>query len=169
VRSEVLMSRGQMLRALGRPAEALESLAKARALAARTGHAWAQTSSEYVTGKVLVDVRRPRDAIRVLHAGARTALQGGDPTGALALLNLVGGAAARVERHREGAVLFGGVDELGLRYGYNPVAAEGDDARRHRDLVAAGLTADAFADAYEHGRTLDFDGMMAVAATLDRG
>lgn len=166
VRAELLMSRGQTLRALGRPAEALDSLADARRLAEQAGHAWALTSSEYVAGKILLEVQRARDAIALLTAGARTAITGGDHPGALALLHLVGGATALVERHAEGAAVFGAVDAIGKRYSYNPVVAEGADAQIHRDRVAAGLTRAQFDAAYARGAEFSLSQLLALAASL---
>lgn len=166
LRAEILMSRGQTLRALGRPAAALDSLADARRLARSAGHAWALTSSEYVAGKILIDVQRSREAIPLLVNGARAAAAGGDHPGALALLHLVGGAAAFVERHAQGAMVFGAVDALGRRYSYNPVTAEGADAQMHRDRVAAGLRPREYEAAYERGAGFSLAELLALAARL---
>jgi predicted ATPase/DNA-binding SARP family transcriptional activator len=168
LRSEVLMARGQTLRALGRPAQALDSLVEARRIAAEVGHAWIVTSSEYVTGKVLIDVRRPKDALAVLAPGAARALAGGDPTSALALLHLCGGAFALIERHRDGARLFGAVDALGRRFSYNPVTAEGADAQAHRDAVAAGLTRADYEAAYAEGTALGYAEALSLAGSAVR-
>lgn len=168
LRAELLMSRGQTLRALGNPAQALASLDEARALARRAGHAWALTSSEYVAGKILVDVRRPREAMVLLAGGAQTAAAGGDFPGALALLHLLGGATALTEQHLQGAAIFGAVDAIGRRYSYNPVSAEGADAKVHRDRVASGLTARDFEGAYERGTRMSLEDLLALAGSLAR-
>lgn len=168
LRAELLMSRGQTLRALGNPAQALASLDEARTLAQRAGHAWALTSSEYVAGKILVDVRRPREAIGLLAGGAQTAAAGGDFPGALALLHLLGGATALTEQHLQGAAIFGAVDAIGRRYSYNPVTAEGADAKVHRDRVAGGLAAREFDAAYERGARMSLDELLALGGTLAR-
>ncbi len=168
LRAEILMSRGQTLRALGRPSEALDSLADARRLAQKAGHAWALTSSEYVAGKILVEVRRSREAIPLLVQGAKTAAAGGDFPGALALLHLVGGATAFIERHAEGARVFGAVDAIGRRYSYNPVDAEGADAQVHRDRVASGLLPRDWDAAYASGTELSLGELLALAGGLVR-
>lgn len=168
LRAELLMSRGQTLRALGHPAQALESLETARHLATRAGHAWALTSSEYVAGKILIEVKRPREAMTVLVNGARAAAAGGDFPGALALLHLLGGATALVEQHVQGAAIFGAVDAIGRRYSYSPVAAEGADAEVHRDRVAGGLAKREYEAAYERGSRLSLDGLLSLGATLAR-
>jgi predicted ATPase/DNA-binding SARP family transcriptional activator len=166
LRAEVLMSRGQTLRALGRPSEALDSLAEARKLAESSGHAWARSSSEYVAGKILIEVRRSREAIPLLVRGAQTAAAGGDIPGALALLHLAGGASAFVERHADGATVFGAVDAIGRRYSYNPVVAEGADAQVHRDRVASGLLPRDFEAAYQRGTGLSLGELLNLSTGL---
>jgi len=168
LRAEILMSRGQTLRALGRPSEALDSLAEARQLAEKSGHAWALSSSEYVAGKILIEVRRSREAIPLLVRGAQTAAIGGDIPGALALLHLAGGASAFVERHADGAAVFGAVDTIGRRYSYNPVVAEGADAQVHRDRVASGLLPRDYSAAYERGTELSLGELISLSSGLTR-
>lgn len=168
VQASVLFCLGQSLRALGRPAQALETLQRAKTIAVRIGYAWMATSATYVTGKVLVDVRRGQDAIDVLLPGVAFALADEDPTGALALLHLIGGASALVERHAAGAAIFAAVDRLGARYDYNPVIAEGDDARVHRERVAIALTTEEQARAAVEGAGLELDGVFALASSLGR-
>ena len=168
LRAEILMSRGQILRVLRRPAEALDSLADARRLAASSGHSWALTSAEYVAGKILLEVRRAPEAIALLVAGARSAAAGGDVPGALALLHLVAGASSFVERHRDGARIFGAVDAIGRRYSYNPVSAEGADAQVHRDRVSAALLPKDYANAYDSGAELSLEGLLSLAVELTK-
>jgi predicted ATPase/DNA-binding SARP family transcriptional activator len=168
LRSELLMSKGQTLRALGRPSLALDSLAEARVLARKAGHAWALTSSEYVAGKILLEVQRAREAVPLLANGARSAAKGGDFPGALALLHLVGGATAFLERHEDGAAVFGAVDAIGRRYSYNPVDAEGADAQVHRDRVASGLTPREYDAAYDRGSRMSLPELLALGASLTR-
>lgn len=165
-RASVLLCLGQSLRALGRPAQALESLQLAKTIALRTGYTWVVSSATYVTGKVLVDVRRGQDAIEVLLPGVAFAIADEDPTSALALLHLIGGACALVERHADGAVIFAAVDRIGARYGYNPVRAEGDDARRHRERVAIALTERERARAVSVGAEFETDELFAFANSL---
>lgn len=166
LQAELKMSQGQTLRALGHPAQALESLDAARRLATRAGHAWALTSSEYVAGKILIEVKRPREAMTVLVNGAKTAATGGDFPGALALLHLLGGATALVEQHVQGAAVFGAVDAIGRRYSYSPVAAEGADAMVHRDRVAAGLAKREYEAAYDRGARFSLEELIALGSAL---
>lgn len=168
VQASVLFCLGQSLRALGKPAQALETLQRAKTIAVRIGYAWIATSATYVTGKVLVDVRRGQDAIDVLLPGVAFALADEDPTGALALLHLVGGASALIERQATGAAIFAAVDRLGARYDYNPVIAEGDDARVHRERVAIALSTEEQARAAAEGAALELDALFALASTLGR-
>jgi len=166
LRAELLMSKGQTLRALQKPSLALDALAEAQQLAQRSGNAWALTSSQYVAGKILVDVKRPGQAIGLLAGGAATAARGGDYPGALALLHLLGGAAALVEKHEQGAMIFGAVDAIGRRYSYNPVDAEGEDAQVHRDRVASGLLAPDFDAAYARGSDMSLSELLTLASSL---
>lgn len=168
VQASALLCIGQTLRALGRPAQALEALHRSRSIALRIGYAWMATSATYVTGKVLVDVRRGQDAIDMLLPGVAFALADEDPTSALALLHLVGGATALVERHADGAAIFAAVDRIGTRYGYNPVVAEGDDARSHRERVRIALTTAEQAQAAARGAEYDLDTLFAFASRLGR-
>ena len=166
LRAELLMSKGQTLRALQKPSLALDALAEAQQLAQRSGNAWALTSSQYVAGKILVEVKRPGQAIGLLANGAAFAARGGDFPGALALLHLLGGAAALVEKHEQGAVIFGAVDAIGRRYSYNPVDAEGADAQMHRDRVSSGLLLRDYEAAYARGTEMELPELLALAATL---
>lgn len=168
VQASALLCIGQTLRALGRPAQALEALHRSRTIAMRVGYAWVATSATYVTGKVLVDVRRGQDAIDTLLSGVAFALADEDPTSALALMHLIGGASALVEKHAAGAEIFAAVDRIGARYGYNPVVTEGEDARTHRDRVRIALTREQQAHAAARGAEHEIDELFAFATALGR-
>ncbi|MGX5682311.1 BTAD domain-containing putative transcriptional regulator [Schumannella luteola] len=163
--AEYWMSRGQMLRALGRVDESLEALTEAHRISSSIGYAWMTASALYVTGKTLVDARRPRDAIALLRSGFSRVLADEDPTSALALAHAAAGACAFVERHEEGAQLIGAVDAIGERYNYSPLVAEGEDAQRLRDAIAIGLLPADFERAVATGRRFD---MADIVALLDR-
>ena len=75
----------------------------------------------------------------------------------LAGFHQLAGILALLERHREAARIFGAVDRLGVRFGYNPVVAEGEEAQRHRDRVAQAIPPDEFEREYRRGGSLDFD------------
>lgn len=166
VQASAMLCIGQTLRALGRPAQALEALHRSRAIAVRVGYAWVASSATYVTGKVLVDVRRGQDAIDVLLPGVAFAIADEDPTSALALMHLIGGATALVEKHADGAVVFAAVDRIGTRFGYNPVIAEGEDARSHRERVRIALTREQQAQAAGRGAGLELDELFAFVGRL---
>ncbi|WP_286277308.1 BTAD domain-containing putative transcriptional regulator [Naasia aerilata] len=166
IRAEVLMCRGQTLRALGAPEEALQSLDEALELATEVGYAWMMASSGYVAGKVLTDQRRGREAIAELRRASLQAHAAEDYASTLAGFHQIGGACALVERHEEGARLFGAVDRIGVRYGYNPVVAEGEETRQLRERVAAGLTAAEFDRAYAEGAALEFPDLFDLVDTL---
>lgn len=164
-RSEVFMSEGQLRRAQGRVEEALTALAESHRLAASVGYTWMVTSSQYVLAKALVDARRPREAIAVAGPAITEARTNEDAAGALALVHIVAGACAYVERHEVGVRLLGAADELGRRYDYSTAAAEGADAQRLRDALAQGLTPAEFDHQYRIGRRLSWDD---IAALIDR-
>jgi hypothetical protein len=126
------------------------------------------SSSSYVAGKVLTDQRRGREAIDELRRASLQALAAEDPASTLAGMHQIGGACALVERHEEGARLFGAVDRIGTRYGYNPVVAEGEETRLLRERVAAGLTEDEFARAYAEGGALEIPDLFDLVDSLPR-
>jgi predicted ATPase/DNA-binding SARP family transcriptional activator len=164
-RSEVEMATGQKLRAESRLDEALAALTESHRIASTTGYTWMVTSARYVMAKTLVDARRSRDAITVAWNGAEWARRNEDAAAALALVHVVAGACAYVERHEIGARLMGAVDEIGLRYDYSTAAAEGEDADRLRAAIAAGLGPGEFDREYRNGRRLGWDD---VARLIDR-
>lgn len=163
--SEVEMATGQKLRAEGRLDEALAALTESHRIAESGGYTWMVTSSRYVMAKALIDARRPKDAITVAGNAVEWARQNEDAAAALALVHVVAGACAYVERHELGARLLGAVDEIGLRYDYSTAAAEGEDADRLRKAIAAGLAPGEFEREYRNGRRLGWDD---VAQLIDR-
>ena len=165
-RSEFHMCRGQMLRAAGHWDDALAAVTEAHRIAGSIGYTWMIASAVYVTGKVLVDARRPREAIGVLSSGIRRLLINEHHTSVLALMHVAAGASAFVERHEEGAQLFGAIDKLGERFDWNPVVNEGADAQERRDAVAVGISADEFDRAYRAGQRLEFDGAVRIVEGL---
>jgi predicted ATPase/DNA-binding SARP family transcriptional activator len=165
-RSEVEMARGQLLRSLGRTDEALVALTESHRIASSIGYGWMETSSHYVMAKTLVDARRPRDAIRVGRSAVETALANEEPAGALAVVHVIAGATAYVERHEVGARLLGAVDEIGARYDYSTAAAEGEDAERLRRAIAAGLLPGEFDREYAHGRRWGWDDVLHTISRL---
>ncbi|MET0734822.1 MAG: hypothetical protein ABWY55_04155, partial [Microbacterium sp.] len=164
-RSEVEMATGQKLRAQGRFEEALAALTESHRIASSIGYTWMVTSSRYVMAKTLVDAHRSREAITVAWSGAEWARRNEDAAAALALVHIVAGACAYVERHEIGARLLGAVDEIGLRYDYSTAAAEGEEADRLRAAIAAGLAPGEFDREYRNGRRLRWDD---VAQLIDR-
>ncbi|WP_210478956.1 BTAD domain-containing putative transcriptional regulator [Naasia sp. SYSU D00948] len=161
-KAEFLMCQGQMLRAFGESAEALESLNASYDLSIRLGYTWMAASASYVAAKVLTDERKGRDAIAELRRSIGLAASAADGASMLAGFHQLAGAFALLERHREAARIFGAVDRLGVRYGYNPVVAEGEEARKHRDRVAQALPAEDFDLEYRRGSRLGFEDLFAL-------
>ncbi|HEY8588541.1 MAG TPA: AAA family ATPase, partial [Naasia sp.] len=167
-KAELLMCRGQMLRALGDYAAAAADLRQSFRLAEQVGYQWMASSARYVLGKVLTDqgdglaaIAELREATLAIHAAE-------DAASTLAGMHQIGAACALVDRHADGARIFGAVDRIGVRYGYNPVLAEGEDTRRLRDRVAAGLPGGGYERAYAEGAPLEFADLFALVETLPR-
>lgn len=165
-RSEVRMSEGQLRRAQGRVEDALGSLTESHRLASSIGYTWMVSSSQYVMAKTLVDARRPREAIAVGRSAITEARASEDAASAVALVHVVAGACAFVERHEAGARLLGAAEEFGVRYDYSTAAAEGADAQRLRDAIAQGITPAEFEREYRNGRRLGWDEVTALIERL---
>jgi predicted ATPase len=166
IQSEIALCHGQLMRTVGRPQDALRALARAQHLSAANGPGWIQAFAPYMTAKVLLDLRRGRDAIAVLLPGLAHALATDDPTSALIMLHAVAASSAHLERHEVGATLFGMIDAMGVRYGYDTGASEGADAEEQRRRVREGLTGPAFDEAYRRGRGMGFGQARALAESL---
>ncbi|WP_210508736.1 hypothetical protein [Naasia sp. SYSU D00057] len=165
-KAEFLMCQGQMLRALGEGEEALASLYASYELSLRLGYWWMAASASYVAAKVLTDRGRAEDAVAELRRSIGLAADAQDGASMLAGFHQAAGVCALIGRHRDGARIFGAVDRLGVRYGYNPVTAEGEEARGHRDRVAAGMTAEEYERECRRGADLGFDDLFAILDTL---
>jgi predicted ATPase/DNA-binding SARP family transcriptional activator len=138
--SEVLFAQGQLLRAEGRRADALQVLDRSARTAEACGHAWARGSARWIAAKVHLDLRQGAPALAALARELPTCLDLGIHTSTLTLLHTAAAAAAAVERHADGAVLLGAVDAWSERLGYSPTAMDPQDAAAHRALVREGLT-----------------------------
>lgn len=167
-RSEVLMSEGQLRRAQNRLDDALTALTSSYGIAASIGYTWMISSSKYVAAKTLVDARRPREAIDLAAIAVDEARTNEDAAGALALVHVIAGACAFVERHEVGVRLLGAVDEIGRQYDYSTAAVEGADAERLRDALALGMTGPEFEHQYELGRRCGWPEVIELIARLPR-
>uniref|UniRef100_UPI0013E3FCDE hypothetical protein n=1 Tax=Microbacterium sp. CPCC 204701 TaxID=2493084 RepID=UPI0013E3FCDE len=150
-----LYIRGDALRVMGRPAQALDSLEQAFRLATETGHTWAVASTCYVTGKVLTQVGRPRDAMGMLRTGALRSAEREDATSTVAAVSAYAVALVELGEHRRAAELFGAVDALGPRFGFHPVASDGSYAAPFRERAAAELGLAEWDSAIARGREGD--------------
>jgi tetratricopeptide (TPR) repeat protein len=139
--SEVLFAQGQLLRAQGRRADALQVLARAARTADACGHTWARTSARWIAAKVHLDLRQGAAALTALARELPACLELGIHTSTLTLLHTSAAAAAAVEQHAEGARLLGTVDAWSERLGYSPEAVDPQDACTHRAFVRKALTA----------------------------
>lgn len=90
-------------------------------------------------------------------------------TSPLLHLYVLAAASALLERHREGATLYGAIDRRARPYGFDLMRVEGAEGQRRRDLVALGLTPAEWDDAYRQGGELDYDQMVRLALSLADG
>ena len=123
-----LLVRGDAQRAVGRPAQALDSLAQSYRLATEIGHTWAIKGSCYVSGKALLDVNRAREALQVLRTGVARSVESADRASALAAIHIIAAAHTLLERFDEAATLYAAIAENGRIVGYS---VSGIDAQYH--------------------------------------
>jgi predicted ATPase/DNA-binding SARP family transcriptional activator len=169
VRAEVLVTHGQLVRVLGRPAEALEVLERGRRLAAEAGHSWMEGTASYIAGRVLLDVRNGADAARAARLGLTASMRDGSQVSPLTQLDVIAGATAYLERHRDGARLYGAIARIGRRYGYDLVEVEGELTRRQREPVRQGLTAEEWDAAFAEGERMSLADAVQLALSLVPG
>jgi predicted ATPase/DNA-binding SARP family transcriptional activator len=169
VRAEVLVTHGQLLRALGRPAEALEVLEQGRRVAAETGHSWMEGTASYIAGRVLLDLRNGADAARAARLGLTASTRDGSQVSPLTQLDVIAGATAYLERQRDGARLYGAISRIGRRYGYDLVEVEGEFTRRQREPVRQALTAEEWDAAFAEGERMTLAEAIQLALALVPG
>lgn len=137
--SLALILRGQALRSAGRPAAALDVLTRVAALTDEGGDRWVSVVARAVRSKVLMDLKRGREALALLLPITRLSTAQQDPSTTLTNLYLVAGAAALVEQHAAGARLIGAAEALGRRIGWNAAVSEPVDFVVYRERVRQGL------------------------------
>jgi len=138
-RSLALVIRGQALRSAAQPARALDALTAASALAEADGDRWVAVVALAVRSKVLMDLKRGREALGVLLPITRLSTSQHDPSTTLTNLYLVAGASALVEQHAAGARLIGAAEALGRRIGWDATVSEPVDFVVYRERVRQGL------------------------------
>jgi predicted ATPase/DNA-binding SARP family transcriptional activator len=159
--ADYLLVRGDVLRSLGRPAQALEALGESYRLAMDLGHAWALRGTGFVTGKTLIQVGRAADALGVLRSGILTSLEHDDPTSAMSSINVYGTALVALDQCERAAEFFGAVDVLGTRFNYHPEGSDGEYTDRARARARQALTPDEWQAAYDRGTTRDLRWVVA--------
>jgi tetratricopeptide (TPR) repeat protein len=159
-----LYIRGDCLRIAGLPAQALDSLEEAFRLANELGHTWTVASTCYITGKVLTQVGRSRDALGMLRTGAQRAAEREDGTSVVAAVNASAVALVELGDHVRAAELFGVVDAQGPRFGFHPTASDGSYGAPYRERAAGALGAAAWEELAERGRRRDLRWALAQLA-----
>ncbi|WP_210481695.1 BTAD domain-containing putative transcriptional regulator [Naasia sp. SYSU D00948] len=153
-RHDVLVNRGDALNALGRPAQALAVLSQAHRESEAAGDVYGVKSAAYVTGKVLLGLRKPREAIQVLRLRLARSIETEDWVSALSAIAVIACAGHLLDRSELGAELFAGVEEIGKRFGYAPVHEEFFPVYRER--LREALTAPEWEEARGRGAALSF-------------
>jgi len=153
-RGDELLLRGEALRALGRPAQALDFLADGYRTAVRTGNTFALKASCYVSAKSLIEVRRAKDALPIIRTGLVSAVESEDWPMAVSSFLTAAAALGQLERHVEAAEFYGMGDGLGVRFGFAPQHADPAFTARHRASVEAALTDAEWRAAWERGSTV---------------
>ena len=125
-------------------------------MCASTGYLWCQGSTYYISGKILLDLRKGKEAARSARLGILIAQRGPSVTSALSQLEIAASATAYLERHRDGAKLFGAVDQIARQFGVDIANMDGEDAERMRRPVKHGLTTAEWDENYERGRRLSY-------------
>ena len=166
VQAELMSLQGQLLRAVGRPAQALEMLSKSLELSSRVGYMWCQSTAYYISGKIMIDLRKGKEAVTLASRGIRLAQRGPSATSPLSNLTIAAASTAFYERHRDGARLFGAIDQVGRGFGFDIVDVDGDDAHRLRSLVRQGLTTAEWDELYTEGRRLPYARAIELALSL---
>lgn len=159
--ADELLIRGDVLRLLGLPAQALEALSTAFRSATDIDHVWAIKASSFVAGKVLVQVKRPRDAIGILRAGAARSLETEDITSALAAVNVIAAAYVALDDAPRAAELFGAIEALGARFNFHPGGSDAAYTERARRAAREAMTASEWNEAIASGRRRDLRWVMA--------
>ncbi|MEW1834222.1 BTAD domain-containing putative transcriptional regulator [Microbacterium sp. NPDC079995] len=159
-RLDVQMIRGDALRLLGRPSQALDVLADAYRTGTSIGHTWVVKGACFVTGKVLTEVGRPADAVAILRTGALRSLESGDVTSAFAAIGATAAAFVRLDRAEAAATVLGAVDTVGARHGYNPAGSDGEYTTQARTAARAALTDVEWDAAYAAGAGMSVRAVM---------
>src|SRR5690606_30729179 len=95
-------------------------------------------------------------AARSARQGVLIAQRGPSATSALTQLEIAASASAYLERHRDGAALFGALDQIARQFGVEIADVDGEDAQRIRRPVKHGLTTAEWNEHYERGRRLSY-------------
>ena len=141
-RGDEVLFRGDILRMAGRPAEALDYLADSYRRAVETGNAFSLKSACFVTGQILTESKRGREALAIIRTGAVRALETEDwPTAISGVLNF-GSALSSLERHSDAAELFAAGDQLGARFGFAPHNINPTHTQKYRERTRAALNDD---------------------------
>jgi hypothetical protein len=160
------MTQGQLLRAQGESAAALEVLEAAYAEGSACGHSWAALSARWIAAKVRLDQRRPESARQVAADTARAFLADGDVTSTCACLLVGAAASSAAGDERAAAVLCGALDAVARRSGFRPEGMDVVEGPLHRAVVREGLLPEEYDEAAREGARLELPAAVALLEQL---
>ncbi|MGX5682310.1 BTAD domain-containing putative transcriptional regulator [Schumannella luteola] len=161
-----LMLRGDTLRGLGRPSQALDAAAEAYRRGTELGHMFPVKGACYVTGKTFLDLHKPKDAMPALRTGALRSFETEDLPSLMSAVAVLGAACAQDDRMHPAAVLLGAAEALGDRYGYSIEGTDGGYHKRHRDLARAAMSPDEWESGRAEGAAMTVPEVMRFVAQL---
>jgi len=145
--------------------EAARLLASALVLAQRAEDDFATASSRWLAGKVALERGDVATALAALGPNVTAFAEVGDLAGTLANLHALAAAIALAGNAELGAQLVGAVAALGERIAYRVDGMDPVDAPRHKALITARLSPEAFAAACERGRDLSAEDAVRLATS----
>ncbi|WP_286277304.1 hypothetical protein [Naasia aerilata] len=164
VRHDLLISRAVALRDIGKPARALADLSEAHRMADAAGDSYGVKNAVYVTGMILLSLRRAREAVQVLRIRVVRGLETEDWVSALSAIAVIACACHVLDRNELGAELFAGVDTIGKRFSYAPISE--DFFPVYRDRLREALPADKWEAALRRGEQLSFRDLVRQAQSF---
>jgi predicted ATPase/DNA-binding SARP family transcriptional activator len=163
-RHDMLIARAVALRDIGRPAQALADLSEAHRSAEALGDPYGVKNAVYITGMILLSLRRAREAVQVLRIRIARGLETEDWVSALSAIAVIACACHTLDKSEAGVELFAGVDTIGKRFSYAPVSEEFFPVYRER--LRESLSAEDWEAAVARGTAMSFRDLVRRAQTV---
>jgi len=153
-RHDLLVSRAVTLRDVGKPAKALAALSEAHRAAEAAGDPYGVKNAVYITGMILLSLRRGREAVQVLRIRVARGIETEDWVSTLSAIAVIACACHTLDRAELGVELFAGVDTIGKRFSYSPTSE--DFFPVYRERLREALTPADWEEAAARGSALSF-------------